>query len=168
MFRNLFRERRRSVAVHGLGILNTLAEPGFDRFVEAAASAFAAPISLLSLIHADSQWFKAARGLVIDCIPRDSGFCSFTLDQPGVLEVCEAKRDPRFANLPVVIGEPHIRYYIGAPLRRLSGIDVGVLCVLDTQRRQRASADQRAYLVGLARQASLALETRLDVMGDAA
>ena len=168
MFRSLFRERRRSAAVVGLGILNTPSEPGFDRFVEAAASAFNAPISLLSLIHGDSQWFKAARGLVIDCIPRDSGFCSFTLDQPGILECCDPCADPRFAALPVVTGEPHIRYYIGAPLRRLSGVDVGVLCVLDTAGRQPASTDQKAYLLGLARQASLALETRLDVLGDAA
>ena len=168
MFKSLVKERRRSTAVHRLGILNTPAEPSFDRFVEAAASAFDAPISLLSLIHADSQWFKAARGLVIDCIPRDSGFCSFTLDQPGVLESCDPGCDPRFSGLPVVTGEPHIRYYIGAPLRRLSGIDVGVLCVLDTALRQPASSDQKAYLVGLARQASLALETRLDILGDAA
>jgi len=57
-----------------------------------------------------------------------------------------------------------VRYYIGAPLRRLNGIDVGALCVLDTKRRAPASADQKAYLVGLARQASTALEARLDLL----
>lgn len=168
MFRGLFRERRRIAAVKDLGILDTPAEPGFDRFVEAAASGFDAPISLLSLIHGDSQWFKAARGLVIDCIPRASGFCSFTLDGPGVLECCDPEGDPRFAALPVVRGQPYIRYYIGAPLTRLNGIDVGVLCVLDTARRPPASPDQKAVLLALARQASMMLEARMDMWGDAA
>jgi GAF domain-containing protein len=168
MFQNLLRERRRSAAVHGLGILNTPAEPGFDRFVDAAAVAFDAPIALLSLISGDSQWFKAAHGLVIDCIPRDSGFCGFTLDRPGVLECCDPQGDPRFANLPVVRDDPHIRYYVGAPLRRSNGIDIGALCVLDTKRRPPSSNDQKAYLAGIARQASLALEARLDGLGHAA
>lgn len=161
MFKSLFRERRRSRAVHDLGILNTPAETTFDRFVSTAAAAFDAPIALLSLIHGNDQWFKAGHGLTLDCIPRDSGFCSFTLDRPDVLEVCAPETDLRFAHLGVVTGDPHIRYYIGAPLRRMNGIDVGALCVLDTVTREPASADQKAYLIGLARQASMALEARL-------
>ena len=161
MFKTLFRERRRSRAVQELGILNTPAEATFDRFVATAASAFDAPIALLSVIHGNDQWFKAGHGLIVDCIPRDSGFCSFTLDRPDVLEVCDPENDARFAHLPVVIGDPHIRYYIGAALRRVSGVDVGALCVLDTVKRPPASPDQKAYLIGLARQASMALEARL-------
>lgn len=161
MFKTLFRERRRSRAVHELGILHTPAEATFDRFVATAASAFDAPIALLSVIHGDDQWFKAGHGLIVDCIPRDSGFCTFTLDRPDVLEVCDPENDARFAHLPVVVGDPHIRYYIGAALRRMNGIGVGALCVLDTARRPPASADQKAYLIGLARQASTALEARL-------
>lgn len=160
MFKSLFRERRRARAVHDLGILNTPAEAAFDRIVDTAAAAFNAPIALLSLIHGNEQWFKAGSGLNLDCIPRDSGFCSFTLDRPDVLEVCDPERDPRFAHLAVVTGDPRVRYYIGAPLRRISGIDVGALCVLDIITRAPASVDQKAYLVGLARQASSALEAR--------
>ncbi|SUJ35599.1 Uncharacterised protein [Sphingomonas paucimobilis] len=63
---------------------------------------------------------------------------------------------------PVSRGAPYVRYYIGAPLRRLNGAHVGVLCVVDTRRRHPASPDQAAYLMGLARQASTALEARLD------
>lgn len=164
MLKNLFRERKRSHAVRGLQILGSAPEATFDRFVAAAASAFDAPIALLSLIHGDEQWFKAGHGFVVDCIPRDSGFCSFTLDRPDILESADPQGDPRFAKLPVVAGEPHIRYYIGAPLRRVNGIDVGALCVLDTKRRPPASADQKAYLIGLARQASTALEARWDLV----
>jgi len=164
MLKSLFREQKRSHAVRGLSILGSAPEPIFDRFVAAAANAFDAPIALMSLIHDDQQWFKAGHGLIIDCIPRDSGFCSFALDRPDILEVVDPQGDSRFADLPVVAGEPHIRYYIGAPLRRVSGINVGALCVLDTRQRSPASVDQKAYLVGLARQASTALEARLDLL----
>ncbi|MGU3316852.1 GAF domain-containing protein [Sphingomonas sp. M6A6_1c] len=168
MFKSLLRERRRAMAVHGLDRLETSADPAFDRFVGAAASAFHAPIAALSLIHHDMQAIKAARGIALRCIPRQSGFCSFALDRDGVLECCAALDDPRFATLPGVVGEPYMRYYIGAPLRLLSGVDVGALCVVDTVERPPASADQKAYLLGLARQASLALEARLDILGNAA
>ncbi|AIT05417.1 MULTISPECIES: GAF domain-containing protein [Sphingomonas] len=168
MFKSLLRERRRSIAVHGLARLEASAEPAFDRFVGAAAAAFHAPIAALSLIHDDVQAIKAARGIALHCMPRQAGFCSFALDRDGVLECCAALDDPRFAKLPGVVGEPHIRYYIGAPLRLLSGVDVGALCVVDTVERPPASTDQKAYLLGLARQASQALEARLDILGYAA
>lgn len=168
MLKDLFQERRRSHAVNRLGVLDTLPEPAFDRFVEQAASAFDAPIALLSLIHSEDQWFKATVGLALTCIPRESGFCGFVLDQADVLECCDPEADPRFANLGVVTGDPFIRYYIGAPLRLLNGIDVGALCVLDTARRPPSSADQRAYLLGLARQASMALEARGDLWREGA
>ena len=168
MFKSLLRERRRAMAVHGLAQFETSAEPAFDRFVGAAASAFHAPIAALSLIHDDVQAVKAGRGIALHCMPRQAGFCSFALDREGVLECCAVLDDPRFATLPGVVGEPYIRYYIGAPLRLLSGVDVGVLCVVDTAERAPASADQKAYLLGLARQASMALEARLDIFGNAA
>jgi len=168
MFKGLWRERRRSMAVRGLDRLDMPADPAFDRFVGAAASAFGAPIAALSLIHDDVQAVQVGRGLLACSIPRGRGFCSFALDREGVLECCAPLDDPRFATLPAVVGEPHIRYYIGAPLRLLSGIDVGALCVVDTVQRAPASADQKAYLIGLARQASMALESRLDILGNAA
>ena len=162
MFKSVFRERRRSVAVHNLGIVATLSEPAFDRFVSSAASGFDAPIASLSLIHDQEHWYKAGHGAAITCIPRNHGFCHFALERHDVLEVCDPQADARFAALPSVIGDPFVRYYIGAPLRRLSGIDVGALCVVDTVHRRPASADQKAFLLGLARQASLAMEALLD------
>lgn len=168
MIKSLFRERRRSSAVRKLGLLERPTEAVFHRFVDAAASAFKAPISMLSVIHDHDQWFKAAHGFEIDCIARADGFCTFALDRSGVLECCAPLDDTRFARLPSVVSEPHVRYYIGAPLRLLSGVDVGVLCVIDTVSRPPSSADQKAYLQGLARQASMALEARLDIWGSAA
>jgi GAF domain-containing protein len=164
MFDTIFREHRRSRAVTALGILDTPVDPVFDRFVTDAATAFDAPIALLSLIHGDRQWFKAQYGPHIECRERDESFCQFALNRGAVLEVCDPENDPRFAALPVVIAAPYIRYYIGAPLTMMSGVDVGALCVLDVAARLPASADQRAYLTGLARRAAIALEVRSDVL----
>ena len=164
MLKSLFRERRRSHAVHALGIMGSPREPGFDRFVSAAAHAFDAPIALLSLIHADRQWFKATHGMDIDCNSREGSFCNFALDQADGLEVCDPCGDSRFATLRFVAGAPHIRYYIGAPLRVGARVDVGALCVIDVRRRDPASVDQKAYLAALARQASAALEARADLL----
>ncbi|MET0372658.1 MAG: GAF domain-containing protein [Rhizorhabdus sp.] len=168
MFKDLLRERRRSLAVRNLTDPAQSGGPVFDRFVNAAASAFMAPMAAISLICDGEQTVKAGHGFPIGCIARSKGFCSFTLDQAGVLECCDPLGDPRFAELPGVVGEPHVRYYIGAPLRLLSGIDVGALCVVDTVHRASASDDQKAYLAGLARQAALVLESRLDLWGHAA
>lgn len=164
MFQTILREHRRRRAVLALNILDTPSDPVFDKFVSDAAAAFDAPIALMSLIHGDRQWFKAEFGLRVDCRDRDKSFCQFALDRRSVLEICDPVSDERFASLPVVVAEPHIRYYIGAPLTVLSGIDVGALCVLDVAQRQPATDDQRAYLSGLARCAAIALEARTDVL----
>lgn len=164
MLKSLFRERRRTSAVHALNILDSSPEPGFDRFVERAATSFDAPIALLSLIHGNQQWFKATCGIEIVCNPRHRSFCTFALDNPDVLEICDPCSDPRVAELPAVNAAPFVRYYIGVPLRVAGGIDVGALCVFDTRRRSPASADQKAYLMALARQASVALESRADLL----
>jgi GAF domain-containing protein len=168
MLKSLFRERRRSGAVHDLAVLDLPGDSTCDRFVQAAAAAFDAPIAALSLIHDDRQSVYASHGITTSCLPRGDGFCRHALDRPDVLECCDPWRDDRFARLPSVIGAPHIRYYIGAPLRLLNGVDVGALCVVDTVERAPASPDQKAYLAGLARQAALTLETRMDRWGYAA
>ncbi len=168
MFRNLLRERRRSLAVRSL---TEAAPPGtaaLDLFVSAAASAFMAPMAAVSLIHDETQNIASGYGFPVGCMPRSESFCTFTIEQGGVLECCDPEIDPRFAVLPAVLGEPHVRYYIGAPLRMLSGIEIGALCVVDTVRRKAASVDQKAYLVGLARQAALTLESHLGLYGDVA
>ncbi len=162
MMQSLFAERRRSRAVRGLRVLASDPEAVFDGLVSAAAAAFDAPIALMSLIHGERQWIKASHGIILEDYPRRDSFCTHTLDRAGVMECTDPLGDPRFAALPGVTGAPHVRYYIGAPLSRLNGVHVGALCVVDIRRRQAASPDQAAYLVGLARQASMALEARLD------
>lgn len=164
----LFRERRRSRIVRTLTERDRLGSQVFDRFVNAAASSFGAPIAAVSLIHGNRHSIEAGYGIPTICIPRAEGFCNFTLDGSGVLECIDPQSDPRFATLPGVLGEPYARYYIGAPLRLLNGLDVGALCVIDIVQRKPASDDQKAYLLGLARQAAVTLESRLDLLGRAA
>lgn len=168
MFWKLWKEHSRSRAIKGLDVLDRMAEPGFDRFVEQAANAFAAPIALLTLLNDDTLWIKAATGMELQCLPRRDGFCSHAVERGEVLEVCDARADQFFRTLPPVTGEPYIRYYLGAPLKLMNGTDVGALCVLDTQPREPASRDQRAYLIGLARQATQALEQRAHIKGSLA
>jgi GAF domain-containing protein len=157
------RERSRSHAVEALDVLRDLAEPGFERFVQQAADAFDAPMSLLTLLHDDMLWVKAATGIAIQCTPRQEGFCNYAVDRREPLEICDARADPVFRTLPSVTGEPYVRYYLGTPLTLLDGTEIGALCVLDTYTRKPASRDQKAYLTGLARQASLTMERNAQI-----
>lgn len=167
MFR-FFRERARAAAINSLGILTIPEEPGLNRFVERAADAFAAPFALLNVIHGEQLWVKASEGVSIQCMPRQESFCQYALGRPDILEVCDAAAAAPFRDLPAVTGDFGIRYYIGARLTIADGTDIGALCVLDTRPRPPASPDQRAYLLGLARQASAALERHADRRGSLA
>lgn len=162
------RERSRSRAVRNLDVLGVPVEPSLNRFVEQASGAFAAPIALLTIIHDQQLLVRASIGLDVACVPRGDSFCHHAVDRDDLLEVCDAQSDPLFRTLPCVTGEPHVRYYIGAPLTLARNLDVGMLCVLDTSVRRPASRDQRAYLLGLARQATHAIERRAETKGLAA
>ncbi|PCG15971.1 MAG: GAF domain-containing protein [Sphingomonas sp.] len=165
---SLIKEWSRVRAVKRIGAETGVAEPDFDRFVQQAADAFAAPIALLTLIESDTLWIKAATGFEVECAARKDSFCTHAIDRGEPLEVCDASINPQFRNLPGVMGDPLARYYIGAPLTLMDGTDVGALCVIDTTAREPASRDQRAYLVALARQAARALERRAHVRNEAA
>lgn len=168
MLWKILRERSRSRAVRNLGVLGTPVEPSLNRFTKQAASAFAAPISLLTILHDRDLWVRASTGLDVACLPRKDGFCHYAVDRDDLLEVCDALSDPFFRTLPCVSGEPHVRYYLGAPLTLARDMDVGMLCVLDTVPRPPASRDQRAYLAGIARQAAHAIERQADIKGSLA
>lgn len=165
MLARLLRERSRSRAAKALRGDDRPAEPDFDRFVQQVASAFDAPIALLTLVGDTSLWMKAAIGMAPRCLARQESFCTHAVDECRLLEVCDARADPIFAALPPVVESPFVRYYMGAPLVLADGTAVGALCVLDAQPRPPATRDQRAYLSGIARQAAQALERRAHVKG---
>ncbi len=153
-------ESERLQALQALDVLDSAPEREFDALVAAAALVCNVPISLVSLIDIDRQWFKANLGLSgVTETPRDLAFCAHAISDDGILEIPDARLDIRFAGNPLVTGAPDIRFYAGAPLRLGNGASVGTLCVIDREPRT-LTETQRAVLVHLAAAAVQALETR--------
>lgn len=153
-------------ALHGLNVLDSKPEAEFDALVRAAAAACGVPISVISLIDTERQWFKASVGLPGVCqTPRDLAFCAHAVLDSQLFEVADASLDPRFADNPLVTGQPYIRYYAGAPIQLASGECVGTLCVIDRQPRQ-LDAPQREILTYLALAAAQALEGRRALLAE--
>ena len=156
--------RLRSLAE--LNVLDSGPEPEFDALVQAAAAVCGVPISLISLVDTDRQWFKANTGLPgVSQTPRDIAFCAHAIVGEGILEINNALLDPRFAGNPLVQGDPHIRFYAGATLRLSDGTHAGTLCVIDRQPRQ-LNDHQRQMLGLLALAATRALEGRRALLAE--
>ena len=154
-------ESARLAALQALQVLDTPPEEQFDALVKAASLVCGVPISLISLIDAERQWFKANVGLPQATeTPRDVAFCAHAILEEGLFEVPDATQDPRFATNPLVCGQPDIRFYAGAPLTLQDGSRIGTLCVIDRQPRQ-LNDMQREVLRQLARTAAQALEMRV-------
>jgi len=127
-------EAERLAALRALHILDTPADERFDIFTRLAAGLFHMPISLIALFDADRQWFKSAYGLGMDLreTPRSLAFSTEgLLAGEEMLLVPDAARDERFANNPLVTGQPGIRFFAGAPIRHVSGLALGTLSVID-------------------------------------
>ncbi len=157
------REGERLEALAKLGVLDTPPEPVFDQLAACAARVLDMPVAAVSLIDARRQWFKALVGLdpaeAPRETPREESLCAHTIAGEGWLEVPDASADPRFADNPLVLRSPGLRFYAGAALCSSEGLQVGTLCVLDFRPR-RLSPTQRQTLQALADQASHALQAR--------
>ncbi|WP_194723367.1 GAF domain-containing protein [Noviherbaspirillum malthae] len=134
-------EQQRLEALRALLILDTPPEERFDRIVEFAAAEFDVPIALISLIDENRQWFKARTGLGVCETPRDISFCGHAIHCDKVLVVPDARVDERFVDNPLVLGEPYIRFYAGAPLIMPDGQAIGTLCLIDTRVRRLDATD---------------------------
>ncbi len=143
-------EAARLKRLHELLVLDTPPEPLFDTLTQLAGRLCEVPIALISLVDTERQWFKSCIGLPgTTQTSRDAAFCAHAVLDRSVMVVPDATLDPRFADSPLVTGEPHIRFYAGAPLELPSGERLGTLCVID--RRPRAlSALQLHHLQALA------------------
>ena len=157
-------EIARLTRLHDLHILDTAREPLFDSFVRMAAEVCESPVAVVTLIDADRQWFKADVGLGgLSETPREYAFCLHTIESDDLMEVNDARDDPRFANNPFVRSEPGVRFYAGAPLVLPCGTRLGALCVLDTHVR-RLDDQQRRTLTAMAGMVTQALVMRRDLI----
>ena len=152
-------ETERLEALHSYQVLDTDPEQALNDLVQLSAFICGTPISLISLIDDERQWFKARTGTDVLQTPREYSFCQYAMRANDVYEVPDMAADARFANNPLVTGDPHIRFYAGAPLLTPEGQPLGTLCALDTVPRQ-LSSDQREALRVLARQVMTHLELR--------
>lgn len=134
-------EPARLAALHGLGILYSPAEERFDRITRLACRLLDAPIAMVTLIDSGCQWFKSKQGTLGFEDPRTISFCAHAILEEGPLVVPNALLDSRFADNPLVTGEPFIRFYAGHPLKALDGSQVGTLCVIDRRPREIGPAD---------------------------
>jgi diguanylate cyclase (GGDEF)-like protein len=152
-------EAGRLAALERYGVLDTPAEEAFDRITRLAQSALNVPIVLVSLIDARRQWFKSRQGMDARETPREISFCTHAIEQAGPYVINHADQHPLFANNPLVLNAPFIRFYAGIPLITPLGHKIGTLCAIDTEPRE-FSASQMSLLEDLARLVVDELELR--------
>ncbi len=132
---------------------------GLQEILTLTAEICETPVAFITLIDADTQWFKVARGLEVFQMPREASFCQYTIINDEVLVVPDPTQDERFANIPLVANQPHIRFYAGAPLST-DGQNIGTLCVFDDHAKQ-LPENKKQMLSILAKQAIHLMELEL-------
>lgn len=124
-------EHGRLAALERYAVLDTPPEGPFDKITSLVRNVLGVPISAVSLIDRDRQWFKSIQGLDVTETPRSASFCSHTIQLVEPLLVSNTLTDPRFNSNPLVTGDPNIRSYAGVPLQTPDGYNVGALCAID-------------------------------------
>jgi len=152
-------EARRLKVLWQYDVLDTVPEEVFDDLTELAARICEAPIALISLIDENRQWFKAKVGVTLNETSRDISFCAHAIKQQDLFIIPDATQDARFADNPLVISDPKIRFYAGAPLITPDGYALGSLCVIDKVPRELRTEQKQALRV-LARHVMMQLELR--------
>lgn len=142
-------EKERLNALEQFRILDTPPEKSYDDITRIAAMLCGTSIAVVTLIDNYRQWFKSKVGIEGEQTPRNEAFCSYTILRKTTMIVEDTHLDDRFKNHPLVLGEPHLRFYVGAPLLTAEGYALGSLCVADTVPRE-LSQERREALESLA------------------
>lgn len=155
-------EADRLAALRRYRILDTEPERGFDDLALLASHICGTPMALISLVDQDRQWFKSRVGVSFAETSRAASICAYAIQQRELFVVADTIKDHRFRDNPQVTGDPHIRFYAGAPLVTPDGYALGTLCVLDRVSRT-LTQDQIDALDALRRQVESQLELRLNL-----
>ena len=139
-------EAERLKLLQALNLLDTPAEPAFDRITRLVAHILQVPIALVSLVDAERQWFKSRVGLETTETPRQVAFCTHAIMQSAPLIVEDATQDVRFSRNPLVTDNPQIRFYAGVPIRTSAGLAMGTLCAIDTEPRTLSQEEIHALI----------------------
>lgn len=154
------KERGRLQALTDYSILDSLPEKEYDDITQIASEICQTPIALISLIDDSRQWFKSNHGLSIRETPREYAFCTHAIQNPSqVFVVPDSRQDERFAQNPLVTGDPNVIFYAGAPLIDSKGFGLGSLCVIDNNPRE-LNEKQIAALQTLAKHVVNLIELR--------
>jgi GAF domain-containing protein len=156
-------EQGRIAALEKYAILDSEPEQSFDDLALLASFVCKTPIALISLVDEDRQWFKSRVGMEASETARDIAFCSTAILQSDVFVVSDALMDERFRDNPLVVSDPHIRFYAGAPLINEDGYALGTLCVVDRTPRE-LKPDQKEALKALSRLVLAQLEFRRNLI----
>lgn len=152
-------EQLRIEKLRSLGILDTAPDDFFDTITRVASIILDSPISLISLVDEHRQWFKSKHGIDATETPRNISFCTHAVESGEQLIVENALADDRFAQNPLVLNAPNIRFYAGIPIKSLDGYALGTLCVIDEEPKK-PTEQALAALRDLAHLATLELQFR--------
>lgn len=137
-------ETERLAALKSYNILDTIEEVDYDRLTKLASIICNVPISTITLIDEDRQWFKSKVGLEDRSTEREVAFCQHAILDVNLFTVKDAKEDERFSNNPLVVGSPNIRFYAGYPLIDPEGYALGTICVIDRIPRELSEEQENA------------------------
>ena len=160
MNKNPLEEQKRLEALYKYEILDTPEEKDFDRLSQLASLVCETPISLITLLDHDRQWFKSKNGLEINETPRNIAFCNHAIMEDKMMIINDASQDERFKENPLVTSTPEIRFYAGMPLITPEGYRLGTLCVIDDKPRD-LTEFQKFAVETLANEVITQLELRL-------